>query len=283
MTRETRRSGRISRRIPVLCLMAVAALSFWVAAGGRTVPLTDRAADYARNISVNASATYVTLRTLNAFLSSAQEIEVGVSLIGQGSAQPLKVLEPIDDTVERIAAAVFAVMLASGVLAVSMGPLGAIGFALLGGAALVWAAALATDRMGALGGLPRQMAVYGGFFGIGVPLAFLLSALLADRLTEQSWAEHSRIVREITASVADGTLKEDGGLRAMMERFDQYQHLAANITSRADELIGSLISLLSVFIFKVLVLPVLLIGGLLVVARSLGGGSGTAPASRSRI
>lgn len=254
-----------------LALILAALLSFWAAASHRELPQTARAATYARDIAVSASATYVTLRTLNAFLSSAQEIEVGVSLIGQGSAQPLKVLEPIDDTVERIAGVVFAVMLAAGVLAVTMAPLGAVGFALLGGAALIRAGTVLAGRADLLGGLPRQLAVYGGFLGIGVPVAFLVSALVADRLTAETWREHSRIVAEITASVDGGDLEEaEEGLRAMLGRMDRYQQLAANISGRADELVASLLSLLAVFIFKVLVLPVLLVGGLLVAARRLG-------------
>ncbi|WP_375261617.1 hypothetical protein [Palleronia sp.] len=264
--------SRRRRLLGAVLLLLLAVASFWGAAHHREMPQTARAADYARDISVTASATYVTLRTLNAFLSSAQELEVGVSLIGSGSAQPLKVLEPIDDTVERIASVVFGVMVASGVLAVTMGPLGAVGFALLGLAALLWAGAVVVGRVRPLGGAPRQLAVYGGFLGVGIPLAFLLSALVADRLTAETWAEHSRVIAEITATVEEEgvDVAEAGGVRGMMDRVEHYQTLASNLTSRADELVGSLISLLSVYIFKVLVLPVMLIGGLFVIARKLG-------------
>lgn len=260
------------RLLVAALLLLLAAASFWAAAHHRELPQTTRAADYARDISVTASATYVTLRTLNAFLSSAQELEVGVSLFASGSAQPLKVLEPIDDTVERIAAVVFGVMVASGVLAVTMGPLGAVGFALLGLAALLWAGAVAAGRVNPLGGAPRQLAVYGGFLGLGIPVAFLLSALVADRLTVETWAAHSRVIAEITATVEEEgvDVTDAGGVRGMMDRVEQYQTLASNLTSRADELVGSLISLLSVYIFKVLVLPVMLIGGLFVIARMIG-------------
>ncbi|SPJ25351.1 hypothetical protein [Palleronia abyssalis] len=256
-----------TRVVGALCLLALAGLAFFASVNHRDLPQSARAAEYARGISVSASATYVTLRTLNAFLSSAQEIEVGVSLIGSGSAQPLKVLEPIDDTVERIAAVVFAVMLASGVLAVTMGPLGAVGFAMLGGAAVLWAAVVASGRSRPLGGVPRQLTIYGGFLGLGIPLAFLISGLVADRLVAETWLEHSRIVSEITATVEG--VEAESGFRAMMDQVERYQTLAGNLSNRADELVGSLVSLLSVYIFKVLVLPVLLIGGLLVAARRL--------------
>ncbi|TRD22798.1 hypothetical protein [Palleronia caenipelagi] len=137
MTPKTRPSAPTAdrRKAGLIALIVIAALSIGAAFASRTLPSTTRAVDYATRISIGASATYVTLRTLNAFLSSAQEVEVGVSVVGQGSAQPLKVLEPIDDTIERIAGVVFAVMLVSGVLAVAMGPLAAVGFALVAGPA----------------------------------------------------------------------------------------------------------------------------------------------------
>ncbi|SFG22379.1 hypothetical protein SAMN04488020_101558 [Palleronia marisminoris] len=258
------------RLLAAALLLLVAATSVWAAFNHRDLPQNERAAAYARDISVTASATYITLRTLNAFLSTAQELEVGVSLIGSGSAQPLKVLEPIDDTIERIASVIFGVMVVSGVLAVTMGPLGAVGFALLALGAAMGAGVLATGRP--LGGVPRHLAVYGGFLGLGIPLAFLLSALVADRLTAETWAEHSRVVAEITATVEEEGVApvEAGGLRGMMDQVEQYQTLASNLSNRADDLIGSFISLLSVYIFKVLVLPVMLIGGLFVIARRLG-------------
>ena len=271
MTLETRPSGRTARRAAPLGFLLLAGLLLWAAAHYRDLPHTEGATAYARDVSVSASAIYVTLRTLNAFLSSAQEVEVEGSVVFfGGSAQPLKVLEPIDDTVERIAGVVFAVMLASGVLVVSMGPLGAVGFALLAAAALGRAAVLASGRN--IGGMPRHLAVYGGFLGIGIPFAFLLSGLVADALTERTWAEHSRIVAEITAPVESETVEEaEGSWRGAWGTMDQYRHIAGNLSSRADELVGSLVSLLAIFIVKILVLPVLLIGGLAVIARRLAG------------
>ncbi len=281
MTRETRPSARISSHLRALLFVALAALAFGAAMRHADLPSTGRAEGYAREITVGASATYVTLRTLNAFLSSAQEIEVGVAFLGQASAQPLKVLEPIDDTVERIAGVVFAVMLASAAVAVALGPLTATGFALLSLAALVAAGFAATGRR--VGILPRQMLSYGAFLGIGVPLAFLLSALAADLLTERTWAEHQRIVSEITATVERGALEEaEGNWSAMMDRVETYQRLAGNISSRADELIGSLLGLLAVFLVRLVVLPVVLIGGLFLIARRLGQGARETPYRRPR-
>lgn len=72
--------------------------------------------------ATTSAATYVTLRTLNAVLSTVQEAAfTGSVVVAEATVQPLKALEPIDDTVERISDVVFAIMLAAGVLSVAMG------------------------------------------------------------------------------------------------------------------------------------------------------------------
>lgn len=268
----------MSRIALTLSLLLIAALALLGARFSDSI--SARGGAYAQSIAISASATYVTLRTLNAFLSSAQEIELGVSLGASGSVQPLKTLEPIDDTVERIAAVVFWVMLAAGTLSVALGPISTIGLSVLAAAALLWALSSASRRP--LGAVPRQLAVYGAFLGLALPLAFAVAAPLANALTDATWTAQTQIVQEITASV--DTLPEDEGLR---DKIARYQTLADNIWTRADELIASLLTLMAVFLFKVLVLPILLIGGLFVVARGLARPSAprvapAMPASRPR-
>ena len=65
--------------------------------------------------------------------------------------QPLKALEPIDDTIERISDLVFSVMVVTGILAVAMGPVSATGSALIALAALAWVA----GRRGTQSGIRR--------------------------------------------------------------------------------------------------------------------------------
>src|SRR6056297_3231704 len=70
-------------------------------------PMVSLAAENAEEIAASSAGVYISLRAINAVLSTAQEIEVGASVGGQASFQPLKALEPIDDTVERVADVVF--------------------------------------------------------------------------------------------------------------------------------------------------------------------------------
>ncbi len=226
-------------------------------------PLTRQAQTYARSVATAAAATYVTLRTLNAFLSTAQELEVGVSFIASGTAQPLKVLEPIDDTIERFADLVFGIMVATGVIAVALGPVSAIGLALLAVALAVW-----TFTAQGHAGLPRKMAWYGGFLGLALPVALVVSSPLAGAMTENTYHRNISLISEITASVgaAPALGREEPGLT-------EYRQLADNLWNRADELIDALLAVLGVHIFRIFILPALLIGGLFVLARHFARGT----------
>ncbi len=234
--------GRIA--MAALIVVAVVAMLF------RDNPLNAQAQRYAHGIATTAAATYVTLRTLNAFLSTAQELEVGVAFIAQGTAQPLKVLEPIDDTVERIAGLIFGVMVATGVLAVSLGPVSSIGWAL-------FALALVLALVRRNGKTMNFLAVYGLFFGLGLPLALVLSSGLSTLLTEGTYQANLAIVQDITQAVDSTDVLEDNA-----PGLSEYRALAASVWSRADELISSLIAILSVYVFRIFVMPLLLVGGL---------------------
>lgn len=246
-----------------LALVLAAALLLAAAVLPQT-PLSAGAARHARAVATASAGTYVTLRTLNAFLSTAQEIEVGGGFVVSGTVQPLKVLEPIDDTVERIASVVFALMLVSGVLSVAMGPVGAVGMAMMAGALVLWA--IAPQR--ALG---RRLAVYGAFLGLALPLSFLLSGLLAEHMTADVWAENSAVIARITQGVEPPAAGDEAGwwnrMQASLGGIERYQTLAANIFDQADDMIASYIAILGVFIFRLFVLPLLLAGGFFVIAR----------------
>ena len=247
-----------ARRV-IIALCIVAAL---LAAVFRDNPLNRAAQNYAHAVAVTSAATYVTLRTLNAFLSTAQEVEVGLSFIASGSAQPLKVLEPIDDTIERVAGLVFGVMVATGVLAVAVGPVSAIGFAML---AFALTLKLATPRTMTLS---RPMLWYGAFLGLAMPLALASSAIVATSLTEATYQTNLSVITEITATVGDTSIASDNepGLR-------EYRALASNVWARADELISALIAVLGVYVFRIFLLPLLLIGAMLIAVRHLARGA----------
>jgi len=237
----------------LLCALVLTGVFF------RNNPVVAAAQLYAESVAKTAAGTYVTLRTLNAFLSTAQEVEVGLSFIASGSAQPLKVLEPIDDTVERVAALVFGVMVATGVIAVALGPISTIGLALL---ALAFAAQALGGSMRP--GPLRKIAWYGAFAGLALPLALVASAPLAGLLTAGVYDTNLAVIEDITARVG-----ASGALGAEEPGLSEYRQLAQNLWSRADELIGALLAVLGVQIFRIFLLPLMMIALLFLVARDL--------------
>lgn len=273
MIRKTRSSEKTAerRRASTWVTAALAAVALLTAVFYERNPLSQGAAGYAQTISVTAAGTYVTLRTLNAVLSTAEEIEVGGSVVVFGSVQPLKGLEPIDDTIERVAGMVFALMIVTGVISVAMGPTSALGAVLVAMASLL---ALA-DRSGRMGALPRRLGVYGALLALALPLTFLSADAVADRLTASVWSKHTAIIDEITDSVAPidtvPSEAEDFGIRKIWEDIEQYRKLTGQIYLRANDLIESFVAILSVFVFKIFVLPALLIGAVVLVARRAAG------------
>lgn len=271
MIQRTKRSARTAeRRIPVWLLLILAAAAVAAAVLHRDNTLTQTAREHAQATAVAGAGVYVTLRSLNAFLSAAQEIELGGSFVVSGTVQPLKTLEPVDDTIERIAGIVFAMMIATGVLAVSMGPLGAVGAAMIALALALWVADRIVGRRDIVVVLARRLVWYGAFLAIAVPVSFLAASVIADELTREVWEANQAVIRDITEPLAADQTDAQGlgdRLWAAREDAEEYRRLAVNIYDRADDLIGSYVAILAVFLFKLLILPLLLLGALFLVAR----------------
>lgn len=229
-----------------LAALLLAILALVAAVGYAANPVTRGAQDYARGVAAASGGVIVS-----------------------GSAQPLKVLEPIDDTVERIAGVVFFMMVATGVIGLAMGPVTAIGFGLLGMAALL----SLTARDGRGGTLVRPLGIHGCILAIAVPFSFLVASLLADWMTASVWAEHDAILAEISATVAP-EVKARGldGWRDLLENAKRYGKLATGIYDRADELVASFVAILAVLLIKVLVLPLVILGAFVLLARNLSKG-----------
>ncbi|SFA87650.1 hypothetical protein SAMN05421688_1398 [Poseidonocella pacifica] len=262
-TRKTPVSGWTAKLIlAVIALLAIGGTLFH-----EQNPLTRSAEARATEIAVASAATYVTLRTMNAVLSSATEAEVTAGVfVAEGTVKPLRALEPLDDTIEKISSAVFAVMVATGVLSVGLGPLGAVGAALAAVGAVLLIALPARRLSGTL-------AVYGLLLWVGLPLTFVAAQEAATFLTDPTLARHQATIAEITAAVtlSDASPAEGWWERARetVEGMERYGDLARTIWNRADELIAAYVGLLSLYLVRLVVLPVAMLLGLVALVRRI--------------
>jgi hypothetical protein len=168
-------------------------------------PFIKGAKDYSQEIAKSSAMTYLSLRLINAAVSFAEEVEVGGSVIAvNGSAHPFKVLEPVDDAVERLSAAIFLVGTVSGIMTVVLPILGGAALVMIG-AALTVLAALDLIRLGFPGryfaaNLFRGVARLGGL-GFLVVIAFTISSWFADGISDRAWGQYQLTLTDIAAQM----------------------------------------------------------------------------------
>jgi hypothetical protein len=219
-----------------------------------------------RNAEVALAATgvYVSLRAINASLSMAGEVEVGASIGVGGSINPLRWLEPVDDTVERVSSLVFAVAAVSGLLTLALEPLSAIGFGLIA----LGLAGRAGCRRGLAGrGVARAAsgcALLGAGFAVLLPAVIVGGAILGEALTRAEWAEAQETVRLVRDEAAALVGDTDDGWR---ERYNRLAGAAGFFWENADELLRASITLCGIFALRLVVLPAALLWAALAVLR----------------
>ena len=256
-----------------LLSVVLAVLCLGLAVTPERNPMIRQAEAYQGEIAVAAGATYVSLRAINAFLSAAQEVQVGGSLVVEGSVQPLKWLEPVDDTVERVSAAIFAVAVLTGVLKISLAPVASVGFALLALALLTRGGCeAATGWHRAPGALRRLGGVCGGLgfaFAIGLPLAFVGGVWGGDMLTADAAREANATLSMIAGEARKLVALDDQSWR---ESWEAYRGAARFFWDHADDLLTASLSLVGVFLLRMVVLPMVLLLALWAAARRVVAG-----------
>lgn len=293
------------RRAALVGILGLVSLvvGLWELSGrGPLNPALAPASAAAEDIAATTAGVYVSLRIINAALSTAQEIEVGASVGAQASLQPLKVLEPVDDTVERVAGVVFAVAVGAALATVGFAPVAALGLFLFGLGALLRAV---DDLLPVVDGL-RAASAYamrlGAVLALVVPLGFAGGVALGERITAPQWTAAMEALDRVTteARVLIGAGEEapeiatvegvatDGGLFARLgaqlqaagdgmneavSAMVRYREAAVVLMSQADDLFRASLTIIGIFALRTLVLPALLLwGALALMRRSAGAG-----------
>ncbi|WP_084812487.1 hypothetical protein [Jannaschia sp. CCS1] len=250
--------------------------------GGGVNPTLPPAVEAAEEIAVVTAGVYVSLRAINAALSAAQEVEIGASIGAQASLQPLKVLEPVDDTVERVADVVFAVAAGAALVVVGLEPVAAIGLTVLGLGLLGMAGAAVMGRASVEMASLRAVRL-GAALGLVLPLVFAGGVWLGDRATAPQWAAAMAQLETVTgeARVLIGAGEEElladaegglfsgflGALSDATASVQSYVAAAQVFTQQADALFNATLTIIGIFVLRTLVLPALLMWSVMALLR----------------
>lgn len=234
--------------------------------------VSDAGSRASREIAQSATLVYISLRAVNAALSVSQEIEIGANIGASASAQPLKVLEPVDDTIERVAGVVFAIAALSWILSVAFQPVSVLGFAALGGSLIAlsvcwrWSGPARMAQRGA--GLGIVLAVllpliYAGGVALGHIATESLQAEATERLDEVADEAKKLIGRAETGATAEpgagwvsGMIGTFGEVRDQVSRFSD---AADYYWTNADTVLNSAFVLIAVFVLRIIVMPLALL------------------------
>lgn len=283
-----------------MALIGLGLLACLVAPFSASNPVIGNAKQYTVEITASAVALYASLRLINSVLSTAMETEVsGGAVLVSGTIQPLKALEPVDDTVERVASVVFGLALFAGVLSLILAPASGIGLALFGVGLIAFVLMPA-------GRLPWLDTVFGNArrvgLGIGVvlPLGLLVAFYGGQFLTEAAVAKANTVITSMTDTLGtdvpalvpepdagepvqggfsstieslqnrflNGAATISGSASSIAESTTRYLELAGTVMARADELFVSFAELLVAYLFQLIVFPALVV---LVLWRLLAG------------
>ena len=163
--------------------------------------ILETATDYTANIAKDSAAVYLSLRGINAALSFVEEIEVNASVIvASGSVQPFKVLEPVDDAVERMSSAIFYIGVVAATITAVLEFFGRYGF-------LVFGLALALQQIAyknnflktneTMMGIIRGVRNSAGIILIAL-VSFFFSSYLSERASDSKWLEYGKLLKEIS-------------------------------------------------------------------------------------
>lgn len=291
-------TGRFREIVLITAALLSLGLGVLEMADNRFNPVSGPADAAARDIMVPATVVYVSLRTVNGVLSVAESSQVGASAIGQVILQPLKLLEPVDDTVERISGVVFAVAVGAALINVGIEVVTGLGLCLLGIGLLGLAA---QDRFGpnlagfgltSIPSLSWRAVRIGAALGVILPISFAVGANLSAWATAVPTAEALAVFERVQSEAA-GLVEEDRGVidadadavseesRGWLDRIgDGFASVGGNVggvlasTGRylkaipyflgeADAIFEAGLTMIGMFILRILILPALLLYGLM--------------------
>lgn len=183
----------MTRRLHSLAWLLVAACA---AAMFFVNPLAETASRFSREVTIGSGALYGTLRVANSLMSVAKDADVtgGVG-VASVTASPGQLLQPVTNTIDRMADLLFYLAIASGVLSLVLVPVAKAASAALALGAAAIAILLLTTRAvpPALDRVCRSVAVIGILGAVLLPTSYSLAFYAGNAITEDAWASATQV------------------------------------------------------------------------------------------
>lgn len=187
----------LKRLVPALVVLLIGII------GVITNPLAGLASSYNTEIAATGAAIYGSLRFASSAMSVAKDADLGGSVaVASVTFSPGQVLEPVTATINRMADLLFGLVLASGVVSVTLPALARIGAVLMAVAGvLLVVAQIVQARMPTDGGLQRlgsATARFGVVVAIIVPAAYATAFMLGDFMTADAWRSATAVFEKLS-------------------------------------------------------------------------------------
>ncbi|OQP88011.1 hypothetical protein BTR14_00545 [Rhizobium rhizosphaerae] len=191
------------RRRQALGWLLTAALAVLLAFAN---PLADRAAGYNRDVTIGSTALYGTLRVMNSVMSVAKDADVtgGVG-VASVTASPGQLLQPVTNTIDRMAELLFWLAILSGILSTIVLPVAkvaAVGLA-AASALLALIAGLGRSLPEAGQRLMRGLVVLGLVGALALPLSYTLAFHAGEAMTNTAWKQATAVFDRLQTDYSD--------------------------------------------------------------------------------
>lgn len=165
-------------------------------------PLANTAAGFSREVTVGSGALYGTLRVANSLMSVAKDADVtgGVG-VASVTASPGQLLQPVTNTIDRMADLLFYLAIASGIISVVLVPVAKAASAILAiGACIIAVLLLSARRVSrGLDRLSRSAAMLGLLGAVLLPSSYSLAFYAGNALTDGAWREATEVFQRMDA------------------------------------------------------------------------------------
>jgi len=230
------------------------------------------------DIAARAAVAFAISRSINAALSFAEEVTISAGVLIEGSVNPAKVLEPVNNLIEQFADIMLAVAIAALMLKILLGVGAAWGVSVFLAAALVvfCLEGLARNRprlwkprMERLGFALLLLAF---LLRLALPAALFATHAVSEHFLADRYAEAEDSLRSIQSKAeaassavreADEVTAEDGGGSWFAGKAASAVDLVRKAFGAVSDVFGgafeSVVAIATVFLFETMLLPVALV------------------------